>query len=424
MQRGWAVRRRTATTDRTAASASASCTSPTPARGLHGDHPGRIGADHRRRRRQRSGSTSSGPSVRDASDVSDGATWLGGVLSTLGLAVLFGSFVLIVVAWPEGPEYILAVRFLRSVWILTFVGTLLYVVALSAAVNDESLGNGLSPATWLDLLDAGWAGRAAIARLVLVSRDRLGRAAARAGHRPDDAAAGDRHPDARRADDRARRAPAATSPSSAWCGHRPRPRDGGLVRRGRAARPRRARRARRGGPRPGRARVRAHLRTGDRGHRRQRSRPAVPARRRLAVQRVPRPGAAPQDGVRRDHAVRRADRPPGRPGSARRGPRPVAADGRPAAAGVRHRGRDRGRRDRAQRVADVVHAAEGAGERRRSTTPSRSRSSTTERHRPHRPAGAGPRRGQPAAGAVQRADRGRPHRPRHRVHPADRLRAR
>ena len=57
--------------------------------------------------------------VLDASEVSDGATWLGRVLSTLGLAVLFGSLVLIVAAWPEGPEYILAVRFLRSVWLLT-----------------------------------------------------------------------------------------------------------------------------------------------------------------------------------------------------------------------------------------------------------------------------------------------------------------
>jgi len=112
--------------------------------------------------------TDDGSTVHNAADVSDGATWLGRVLSTLGLAILFGSFVLIVSAWPEGPEYILAVRFLRSVWMLTFAGTLLYVVALSAAVNDESLGKGLNPATWLDLLDAGWPGRAAVARLVLV----------------------------------------------------------------------------------------------------------------------------------------------------------------------------------------------------------------------------------------------------------------
>jgi copper transport protein len=106
--------------------------------------------------------------VLDAASVSDGATWLGGTLSTFGLAVLFGSLVLIVVAWPEGPEYILAVRFLRSVWILTVVGTVLYVIALTAAVNEESFGSGINPTGWLDLIDAGWPGRAALARLVLV----------------------------------------------------------------------------------------------------------------------------------------------------------------------------------------------------------------------------------------------------------------
>jgi copper transport protein len=106
--------------------------------------------------------------VADASDVSDGLTWLGRVLSILGVAVLFGALVLIVAAWPEGPEYIIAVRFLRAVWLLAFVGTLLYIVALTAAVKDESFASGLNPTGWLDLLDAGWAGRAAIARLVLV----------------------------------------------------------------------------------------------------------------------------------------------------------------------------------------------------------------------------------------------------------------
>jgi methionine-rich copper-binding protein CopC len=106
--------------------------------------------------------------IADASEVSNGITWLGRVLSILGVAILFGALVLIVAAWPEGPEYIIAVRFLRAVWLLAFLGTLLYVVALTAAVKDESFGSGLNPAGWLDLLDAGWAGRAAIARLVLV----------------------------------------------------------------------------------------------------------------------------------------------------------------------------------------------------------------------------------------------------------------
>ena len=238
-------------------------------------------ADRGRRQRRRA----SASTVHDAADVSDGATWLGRVLSTLGLAILFGSFVLIVVAWPEGPEYILAVRFLRSVWILTFAGTLLYVIALSAAVNDESLGNGLSPGTWLDLLDAGWPGRAAIARLVLVI------ATGWVVLRPE------------RVIDPTTQLPALAIPTLAvvtiglartggdlaalgvLAGHRPRPGDGDLVRRRRAARPRRAGRTGRGGPRAGRPRVRPHLRPGDRAHRRQRPRPALPPRRRLAVQR-------------------------------------------------------------------------------------------------------------------------------------------
>ena len=105
--------------------------------------------------------------IRDASEVSDTAIWLGQVLSTLGIAVLFGSVVLIVAAWPEGPEYILAVRFLRSTWVLGAAGTLLYVVALSAAVRGDSLGSGLNPAGWLDLFEAGVGGQAALARLVL-----------------------------------------------------------------------------------------------------------------------------------------------------------------------------------------------------------------------------------------------------------------
>lgn len=96
-----------------------------------------------------------------------GPTWLGRLISTLGLAVLFGGFVLIVAAWPEGPEYILAVRFLRATWVVAMLGTLLYVVAFAAAAKGESLGNGFSPSAWLDLTDAGWPGRAALARLVL-----------------------------------------------------------------------------------------------------------------------------------------------------------------------------------------------------------------------------------------------------------------
>ncbi|HEX4981800.1 MAG TPA: CopD family protein [Ilumatobacteraceae bacterium] len=98
-----------------------------------------------------------------------GAEWLGRVLSTLGILIIFGALVLIAVAWPEGPEYVITVRFLRSMWALALIGTVLFLVAFTADATDRSLGASLSPSTWFDLVDdAGWPGRAAIARLVLV----------------------------------------------------------------------------------------------------------------------------------------------------------------------------------------------------------------------------------------------------------------
>jgi copper transport protein len=97
-----------------------------------------------------------------------GALWLGRVLSTVGILVVFGAIVLIGVAWPEGPEYVITVRFLRSMWALSLLGTLLFVVAFTAESSGRSFGASLSPGTWLDLADAGTPGRAALARLLLV----------------------------------------------------------------------------------------------------------------------------------------------------------------------------------------------------------------------------------------------------------------
>ena len=94
--------------------------------------------------------------------------WLGRLLSIGGIAVVFGSLVLIAVAWPEGPEYIIAVRFIRAAWIVGLVGTVLYVAAATASATGGSLGSSINPVEWSDLLDAGWPGRAALARLLLV----------------------------------------------------------------------------------------------------------------------------------------------------------------------------------------------------------------------------------------------------------------
>ncbi len=115
------------------------------------------------------GGDSGDDDVQSASSVSSAPVWLGRVMSIIGLSVLFGSLVLIVAAWPEGPEYVLALRFLRSAWIVGLVGTLIYVSALSAAVKGDSFGSGFNPAGWFDLFDAGWAGRAAVMRVVLAA---------------------------------------------------------------------------------------------------------------------------------------------------------------------------------------------------------------------------------------------------------------
>jgi copper transport protein len=83
--------------------------------------------------------------------------------------VLFGSLVLIAAAWPEGVEYLLAIRFIRATWIVAMLGTVLYVAAATAAVSGTGLGSGLNPLNWVDLLSAGIPGIAALARLVFVA---------------------------------------------------------------------------------------------------------------------------------------------------------------------------------------------------------------------------------------------------------------
>lgn len=92
------------------------------------------------------------------------ARWVG----YLGLAALFGALVLIVLAWQEGVEYILTVRFLRSAWIVALLGSLATVVVLSAAARGGGLTDGVSPMAWTDIgkVTGGWA---ALFRLLLVA---------------------------------------------------------------------------------------------------------------------------------------------------------------------------------------------------------------------------------------------------------------
>ena len=118
--------------------------------------------------------TTTAPAVSDAAGSESAGTNVGGplglarVLSMLGLAVLLGSLVLIVTAWPEGVEYILTVRFLRSAWAVGMVGSVLSAILLRAQVTGESVGSSISPSSWFDLTDTT-PGTAALARVAFAA---------------------------------------------------------------------------------------------------------------------------------------------------------------------------------------------------------------------------------------------------------------
>jgi copper transport protein len=81
--------------------------------------------------------------------------------------VLFGSFVLIATAWPEGVEYILTVRFLRSAWLLTLVFAIFNAACMRAQITGKGIGSSLSPTSWGGLTDTT-PGIAALARVIFV----------------------------------------------------------------------------------------------------------------------------------------------------------------------------------------------------------------------------------------------------------------
>jgi copper transport protein len=110
-----------------------------------------------------------GEAATPAQGSSGGAQWLGRLLSTLGVLGLFGGLALIALGWPEGPEYVVTVRYLRTIWIIALVGTVLYLIAFTARYTGDTFSSAMSPTSWLELADAGWPGRGALLRLVMVA---------------------------------------------------------------------------------------------------------------------------------------------------------------------------------------------------------------------------------------------------------------
>ena len=113
--------------------------------------------------------TTSGSSGSDtaAKPGSGGPLGLSRLLVSLGVAVLFGALVLIATAWPEGVEYILTVRFLRSAWLLTLLVAIFNTACVQAQISGKGIGSSLSPTSWSGLTDTT-PGVAALARVIFV----------------------------------------------------------------------------------------------------------------------------------------------------------------------------------------------------------------------------------------------------------------
>jgi copper transport protein len=90
------------------------------------------------------------------------------LLSTIAIASLFGGLVLITVAWPEGVEYILTIRFMRYAWIVAVVMTWLMIACVVAQIRGDGFTHALIPTNWKDLSDST-PGLALLARMMLVT---------------------------------------------------------------------------------------------------------------------------------------------------------------------------------------------------------------------------------------------------------------
>ncbi|MEC6987809.1 MAG: copper resistance protein CopC, partial [Actinomycetota bacterium] len=87
-----------------------------------------------------------------------GSVWLGGVISTYGIMILFGAVALISFGWPEGPLYEITQRFTLKVWVLALAGTYLHTAALTSSLTGTSFTASLNPFSFADTFTEGWTG--------------------------------------------------------------------------------------------------------------------------------------------------------------------------------------------------------------------------------------------------------------------------
>ena len=95
------------------------------------------------------------PTSTSTGDGAGGAAGLLAILarwaSTLGLACVFGGLAVIALAWPEGVEYVITSRYLRTVWLIALGATLILMITTRARESGASIASSISPTALLDL---------------------------------------------------------------------------------------------------------------------------------------------------------------------------------------------------------------------------------------------------------------------------------
>ncbi len=88
--------------------------------------------------------------------------------STLGLACVFGGLAVIALAWPEGIEYVITSRYLRTVWLIALGATLILMITTRARESGASIASSISPTALLDLKELP-GGSALLLRFVFIA---------------------------------------------------------------------------------------------------------------------------------------------------------------------------------------------------------------------------------------------------------------
>ena len=97
-----------------------------------------------------------------------GPLGLARVVAYASLAALFGAAAFMVMAWPEGVDYINVRRYLRTVWVIALVSNYLVAVLRTSLMSGKSVTAAISPFGWGDLFDNA-SGISAFARVVFVA---------------------------------------------------------------------------------------------------------------------------------------------------------------------------------------------------------------------------------------------------------------